>query len=108
MSLTQDAMENAVRETQQEMEREIHGAWRAGYNYVHVYRPIVNLARADPTEQFTLTQYTLPSNYPPIHPDGLQYEYSFDLSSVPDDVVREMIEQGAGIGVDLEGGWGLK
>jgi len=99
-------IDDAAASMNEQIEKEVRGAWRAGYDYVHVYgdHPQKSLARGDLSETFTMTMYVLPTNQEqPPRPDTRQYRYTFDLDSVPDDVIREMIQQSAGIGYDATG-----
>lgn len=75
-----DAVDRAVEAFADRLETELRGAWRAGYNYVHVYD---ELPSGEPGETFTLQQYVLPTDVEqPPHPPQLQYRYTYDLSSV--------------------------
>ena len=76
----------------QRLEYELHGAWRAGYTYVHVYDPIPTAVDETPTETSSLRQYLLPSHSKrrPNPPDAI-YRYSYDLTSVPDEVIRRAV-----------------
>jgi len=98
-----NAVDDAAAAVAERMEKELHGAWRAGYDYLHVYREAGGLTTQELSEQVSITQYVLPSNNEhPIRPDELAYEYTYDIGCVPDHVIREMVEQGAGIGYDAE------
>ena len=71
------------------MEYELRGAWRAGYDYVHVYDEPPTV---DPDQPFTIRQYALPSNgEQPPRPPELQYRYTYDLTSVSDAELRAAI-----------------
>lgn len=95
-----DTAQKISKEFAKRMEYEVRGAWRAGYDYLHVYDDM-NTRTYNGLEDFTICQYVYPSNSDkPIRPDKLRYAYSYDLNSVPDHVIREMIQQQAGIPVD--------
>lgn len=77
-------------------EYEIRGAWRAGYRYVHVYRPShwdgVPLARRELSEVASVPlDYLEPSDDPTPRGGPGRYAYTYDLDSVPDDVLRAAI-----------------
>lgn len=74
------------------LEYELRGAWRVGYDYLHVYDDPSPLARDGP-ETFTVSMYFYPGNegVPRADPENLVYRYSYDLTSVPDDVLRQAI-----------------
>lgn len=84
-----DATREAARAQAEQLDREIHGAWRAGYNYLHVYMPMVTPHR-DGRGEFAIKTYVLPtySEVPP-RPDGLSYAHSYDLT----ELTRERIEE---------------
>jgi len=86
------SVKSVVQAHAERMEYELQGAWRAGYDYLHVYREGGGLARQDLTEQVTLGQYVFPahSEQPP-KPPQLRYEYTYDLTSVPDHVIRAAV-----------------
>lgn len=95
---TKDIAGNATERLSQQyaerMDKELHGAWRAGYDYLHVYQEpqTHSLARESLTESFTMSHYVLPSNNDhPTTPDNLQYSYTYDIGSVPDHVIRAAI-----------------
>ena len=90
-----DAIRKAAEAHTEYLEKELRGAWRAGYDYLHVYsKPKTSI------EELSLVTYVLPSNDAPPRPPSLTYDVTYDLASVPDDVIRKMIEQRAGIGVE--------
>lgn len=75
-------------------DRELHGAWRAGYDYLHVYQEPAthSLAREPLAESFTMSHYVLPSNNQhPTTPDSLEYHHTYDIGSVPDHVIRAAV-----------------
>lgn len=86
--LVDDAVQSAVESIAERMEKELYGAWRAGYNYVHVYKSLdYNGLRRD---AFTIGQLVLPSNTEqPPRPDTAAYQYTYDLTAVPEAALRE-------------------
>lgn len=90
-----EAVERAVGELAEHLEYELRGAWRAGYDYLHVYDepPGQTWGSDDFAEAFTLRQYVYPANdgVPRPDPDDLIYRHSYDLTSVPDDVMRAAV-----------------
>lgn len=88
---TSDIVTEAAESMARQMEYELRGAWRAGFDYVHVYDD-ASLGMADPAETVALTQYVLPSNrQEPPRPTDRIYRYTYDLGSVPDDAIRAAI-----------------
>ena len=84
-----DAADRAAKAFAERIEQELRGAWRAGYDYVHVYD---ELPSGEPGETFTLRQYVLPSNgEQPPRPPELQYRHTYDLTSVSDAEIRAAI-----------------
>ena len=75
----------------QRLEYELRGAWRAGYEMVHVYE-YDRLAR-EPIEQFSIKKYLYVGmkGEPRPDPRRLEYMYSYDLTSVPDDVLKAAV-----------------
>jgi hypothetical protein len=88
-----DVLRKQTRAYSERMEKELHGAWRAGYDYAHVYN---HLHIADPTrmDPYTVRQYVLPSNTqaPPKTTPDMDYSYTYDLTEVPDHVIRAAIK----------------
>lgn len=90
--LLTDAAKTATGKIMEQMEYELRGAWRAGFDYVHVYDKMGTLARSEMGEQFSLSQYVLPANHHrPPDPPGLTYRYTYDLTAVPDETIRRAI-----------------
>jgi len=88
------ATAKAAKAMRERMEQELHGAWRAGYNYLHVYDPVEPVGRAD-TTQFAVRQYVFPaySEHPP-EPDGVRYRYTYDIKSTPDAAIQAAVSDG--------------
>jgi hypothetical protein len=87
MSIRTGALQSAIDEMNERMEREVLGAWRAGYEYLHVYNPVVSAYDSDDPHLFS--QYVLPSNRPPLEDVGdVRYAYSFELGDVDAAEVR--------------------
>ena len=87
--------ERIARKQAERLDRELHGAWRAGYDYVHVYDKIGDeLARTDrPDYTVSFKRAVLPTyeggGRP--SPSGYVYRFTYDLTSVPDHVIRAAI-----------------
>lgn len=81
-------MQDAVDAHRERLEKELMGAWRAGYDYLHVYDNMP--AREDVGRgKFEITQGVIPSNREePPKSRGCVYRYTYDLTSVPDHVLR--------------------
>lgn len=91
--LVLDIAEDFAREVRRKMEYEVRAAWRAGYDYVHVYEDAGMQLSGSIEEDFTFRQYILPANEiecRPNPPDKI-YRFSYDLNSIPDDEIRELI-----------------
>jgi hypothetical protein len=70
------------------LETELFGAWRAGYDYLHVWTTIQKkpAGRLDP---FYVSEVFLPSNVPdPECPPTATPRETYDLSAIPDHVMR--------------------
>jgi len=82
--------EQAARATQEQLEKELIGAWRAGYDWLHLYKELPGAFVHKPlSESVTLTYRVLPTDSPrPPRPDELHYIRSYDLR----DVERPMVE----------------
>jgi len=87
--------DNVVREQADRMERELRGAWRAGYDHLHVYDEVDNklLGRDTPDMALSLTRAVLPGyeGDPRPDPPGYAYRFTYDLTSVPDEEIRAAI-----------------
>jgi len=94
-----DALRQAVngvaRGQAERMERELRGAWRAGYDHLHVYDEVDNklLGRDTPDMALSLTRAVFPGyeGDPRPDPPGYAYRFSYDLTSVPDEEIRRAI-----------------
>lgn len=80
------------------LERELEGAWRAGFDYLHIYtddEPALSIDKREPNSDpfaYTEMRYVFPTHYErPLRPDGVRYLYTYDLSSVPDHILRAAI-----------------
>lgn len=92
VSFETDAI-NAVFETiAARDERELRAAWRAGYDRLDVYKKSAPLGRNP--GQVTLDRTYVPRRDvdPRRDPSGWQYAFSYDLTSVPDDVIRDALD----------------
>lgn len=72
-------------------ERELRAAWRAGYDRVDVFEQLPD--RGSGIGRLTVDREYHPrtDDDPRDVPDGCRYCFSYDLTSVPDDVVLEAI-----------------
>jgi hypothetical protein len=73
-------------------ERELRGAWRAGYDYLNVYNPAISTAplgnNGSLSERFVMQEATfIPSDRPHSHAD-----YAYNIGAVPDDLLRRAID----------------
>lgn len=86
--LDTDMAAKASRSMKEQLEYELRGAWRAGYNYLHVYRDLPS--RDDVGRMsWTITQRVFPAySEKPPEPDGVEYAYTYDVTDVPDHVMR--------------------
>jgi len=91
MEALSDAVESAGRAVQERLEWELRGAWRAGYDWLHVYEPVRELARNAPGD-FSVTFRVLPSHSKTRpSPDELRYLHSYDLRGVSAGEVRAAV-----------------
>jgi len=94
-SVVQDAAAELAGHMAAQLEKELRGAWRAGFDYVHVYGNNPKLVGPELTEGFTVARYTLASNQERApRPSGRRYLHSYDLTSVPIDETREALTEG--------------
>lgn len=87
-------IDDAVEALHERLEKELLGAWRAGYDYLHVYNDhgTEPLGREGLSERYTINQYVLPGHSErPVRPDSLAYAYTYDLSDVPFGVMRSAL-----------------
>jgi hypothetical protein len=76
----------------EQLEKELRGAWRAGYSYVHIYSPTLGDFDSDAT--VTIKKGALPSDSkePPRRCTGeWVYRYSYDIDAVSDDKIRRAV-----------------
>ena len=90
--LVTDTVERAMQSLSEQLEYELRGAWRAGYDYVHLYEPMQPMARQKLTGTLSLQQFVLPSHAEtPPRPDGVNYIGTYDIGAIPDSVIRRHI-----------------
>lgn len=75
------------------LETELFGAWRAGYDYLHIYADEPQPLGREPLENATVFggRYVVPSrNREPTLRDhsGIQYLHTYDFETIPDHVMR--------------------
>jgi hypothetical protein len=87
-----DALKEVQKLVNEHLEKELIGAWRAGYDRVDVYD---DMPTGDGVQSM---QWSICQHFHPAHegdarpdPDGMVYRYSYDLTSVSDDVMRKAI-----------------
>ena len=87
-ALRSDAMETVMDAVAERMEKELYGAWRAGFKYVHVYQMLDYGGLR--LETFSVKQAVVPSHTenPPKHPSA-QYLHTYDLTDVPAAALRK-------------------
>lgn len=85
--LTTEKLDSVVDTFAERIDRELRAAWRADYEYVHVYTTLTHAPTDTPAPNIRL----LPSESA-ARPDpaDLRYVYSYDLSSVDAERVREL------------------
>lgn len=91
--LADDAMREAVESITEQLEYELRGAWRAGYDYVHVYDAL----QCDGVQMdaYSIRKAVVPAHYEhPPKPPGYAYRYTYDLCGVSDEEVRAAIRGG--------------
>jgi hypothetical protein len=84
---------DAVDAWNERLEKELFAAWRAGYDYLHIYRDEPEPLGREPLENTTVlgTRYVIPSrNREPMLRDhsGIQYLHTYDFETIPDHVMR--------------------
>ena len=104
-----DVVERMTRAYTERLEREILGAWRAGYDYLHVYRgePLPDSGRP---MGHKISRYVLPTDekHPP-KPDRYVYEHTYCIGDTRDELMRQLTDSSAGMPVydnDVESGGG--
>jgi len=75
------------------LEKELFGAWRAGYDYLHIYADEPEPLGREPLANATVlgTRYVIPSrNREPMLRDhsGIQYLHTYNFETIPDHVMR--------------------
>jgi len=93
--MTQDTFTDLSKEiaqrAAQRREKELRGAWRAGYDYLNVFEPGLTtapLGEQTPAQKFAIQHPTfVPANNRIRHAD-----YAYDIGAVPDDVIKRAID----------------
>lgn len=90
----QSATREASREMARQLEYELLGAWRAGYDYVHHYIDMTYVSGGDAFEfRMRFRQYVLPSNTTERpSPDGKRYVDTYVLKGVDPEEIREAMQ----------------
>jgi len=78
-------LEKLVENKMRRLEKELHGAWRAGYDRVHIYRDADN---------FSFDMYAYPSMKGEHEPVAeYRYECHYDLNSASDSEVLAAVSK---------------
>lgn len=88
MDLQTEAIDAAAQAMQERLNKEIIGAWRAGYQYLHVYDGTPSQFRPETTFSVSIFVFPSISEKPPRTPDT-QYGYTYDLTDIDREMVRE-------------------
>jgi hypothetical protein len=88
----EEPIAEAAESMAERLEKELRGAWRAGYDRVDVYDDMPTNAEVQ-SMQWSISQYAHPANDgdPRPNPDGMVYRYSYDLTSASDEKFRQAI-----------------
>lgn len=79
-----DVIDNVAKGFNEQLERELWGAWRAGYDYLHVYSNQESMY--EPSESFSISMLIFPAySEKPPKPGDLIYHYTYVLE---DDVFQ--------------------
>jgi len=93
-TLQTEVIDSIVRKEQQRLEYTLRGAWRAGYAYVHVYRPQNTLTESVSTNKIIRGDIYEPTDTrKPRSRELYDYIYTYDLLSVSDEAVKEAISE---------------
>jgi len=89
----ESVVSDAVDAWHERLEKELFGAWRAGYEYLHIYRdapqPLGQRSLADTS--VLGGRYVVPSHsHRPLLRDerDFQYEHTYNLTEIPDHIMR--------------------
>lgn len=72
----------------------LRGAWMHGYHYVHVFdtpTELTTFEQGNPTVKLPLFVPAYDASHPREYA-GRKYNYTYDLKSVPDDVIKAAID----------------
>lgn len=87
-----DATREASLELAERLEYELKGAWRADYDYVHLYTKIVDPDPGGDTDEITLRQAVLPSDREePPNPPGYRYAHTYLTGELDSATVHEYL-----------------
>lgn len=92
--LETDALEELLDQHAQWLEYELRGAWRAGYEYVHLYRETAAETIQSGRDQFTVKQAVWPTDREePTQIDGYQYETTYLVGELDPETVRQHLHR---------------
>jgi len=89
--LVTDALNTALRAYTARLDREVHGAWRAGYDYLHVYMA----KRTWEPGEFEFPALLIEpahKNMRRLDLEGYRYLHSYDLRDVETGQLREVLD----------------
>lgn len=92
--LFEDATEAYIEAYQRKLDRHLRGAWRAGYDYLHIYTEgqAYELSREVDASPFKMDTVVFPSNTKRRpNPDGYRYMHTYDIASADDDEIRRVV-----------------
>ena len=91
-----NALNSVMQKMNERLDKELYGAWRAGYDYLHVYdeNPLssVGLGQVSIEDTVTFTRYYYPSdsNEPKrLEHDGIVHTETYDFTTMPDDIIKK-------------------
>lgn len=94
MSLATDAMEQAVSAMTERLDKELRGAYRAGYDYLYVGNPRTPLVQRGDVQSFKLRLAVMPSNSEQSPLPEREYVVSqYDLTDLHPAEYRDIIEE---------------
>lgn len=86
-------VDDLVRASAEREEYMLYGAWRAGYDYVHVHNPTAPMHTDGGGEYVTVSRKLIPSNAPKPHrPAGYVYAFTYDLTDLSVGEVRAVMD----------------
>ena len=89
--ITTEASDKIAQRAAQRREKELRGAWRAGYDYLNVFDPDLSIIPLGACESLPPWVGIQDAEFVPSDRRIRHADYAYDIDAVPDDVIKRAI-----------------